>query len=224
MADVHGELRNAAARNAPCMDTGPEPEALFRSAAGAPRADSLGPPTRRPGRRVPRRTPGVGRRTTRVPQTPRPLTHRSPRWRALAVATTLVTTVAVGTTGALAGTPPAGGVSPAPVDAPGATPGGPSGEACTAAPDAFNLATAFAEAVQGFVAKQRPRYQDRYYGLDYGYSITSEDVSGTDGAVTASYHGSAYAKASGKRVTLTGTAKASFRWSGCSWVTTAFSY
>lgn len=207
------------------------------------------PPAPRPPRRVPARAPGVGRRTTRVPRTPRPLTHRRPAWRALGVAGRVAAVVATGLATAAVGTAPlpagwalawapdrTGSPSPVPVDASGTAAGDPQGAAaaCDAAPNAYNLATAFGKAVKDLIASKTPEYQDSYYGLTYGYDVSGEKLSpaGSGGAVTgtvtgtvtASYHGTAYEKASGKAVSRSGTATATFQWTGCSWAVTDFTY
>ncbi|HKI57875.1 MAG TPA: hypothetical protein VKA00_01495 [Trueperaceae bacterium] len=229
MADVHGELRTAA----PAASPEGEPVAVPVDAPC-----SRTPSHRPPARRHPVRVPGVGRRTTRVPRTPRPLTHRRPAWRALGrvtcVAAAVAATAAVGTAPALAWAPDrAGNVSPVPVDAGGASRGDPPATAatCDAGPNAFNLAAAFGRAVRDLVARQTPRYQDGYYGLTYGYNVTAEKLSGSSGGaaavtgtVSARYRGTAYEKASGKPVSRSGTATATFQWSGCSWVPTRFQY
>lgn len=196
------------------------------------------PPLVRRPRRVPTRAPGVGRRTTRERRAPRPLTYRRPAWRARGaagrVAVTLAATVAVGTTTALAWSPNGTtGPSPVPVDAGNAA--WDATASCPAAPDAFSLAAAFGMAVRDLVARETPGYRDRYYGLTYGYDVRSEDLSGVgggggpgtgtvSGTVTASYHGTAYEMRSGKAVSRSGTATATFRWSGCSWLLGSLQY
>jgi len=180
----------------------------------------------RPRYRRVRRAPGTVRPSSRLPRVPRPLTHRRPPWRALAVATTFtVATAAVGGGAALAWAPTqAGGPTPIPVGANTAAGGDPPPAAvCTARPNAFNLASVFGKTLQDRLARQKPRFQGDTYGLSYGYDITSERVSGKDGTINAVYHGTAYRKGSGRQVTRSGTAKASFQWAGCTWVVTHFS-
>ena len=84
-------------------------------------------------------------------------------------------------------------------------------------PDPAVLARDVDAAVRAFVREGVALYGNAYRDLRYRYSIVSERVDGDRAEVRIRYSGSARARLGGELVEASGTAEATFRWTGCRW-------
>lgn len=102
---------------------------------------------------------------------------------------------------------------------------GGSASACVPGdPDPELLARDVDAAVRAFVREGIALYGNAYRDLRYRYAIVSERVDGDVADVRIRYSGSARARLSGELVEASGTAEASFRWTGCRWRQTDLRY
>lgn len=95
--------------------------------------------------------------------------------------------------------------------------------ATCADPDLASLEAAFGRTLRSFVRNGRATYAGTYTDLSYSYEITSINISSSSGQVEISYSGSAQIIGGG-RERVSGSASASFEWSGCSWRRTSIDY
>ena len=84
-------------------------------------------------------------------------------------------------------------------------------------PDPSVLARDVDAAVRAFVREGVALYGNAYRDLRYRYSIVGERVDGDRAEVRIRYSGSARARLGGELVEASGTAEATFRWTGCRW-------
>ena len=91
-------------------------------------------------------------------------------------------------------------------------------------PDPDRLASDVDAAVRAFVRDGVALYGNAYRDLRYRYAIVRERIDGGEATVQIRYDGSARAISGGQRVEASGTASASFRWTGCRWQQTSLSY
>ena len=91
-------------------------------------------------------------------------------------------------------------------------------------PDPDRFASDVDAAVRAFVRDGVALYGNAYRDLRYRYAIVRERFDGGEATVQIRYDGSARAIAGGQRVEASGTATASFRWTGCRWQQTSLSY
>lgn len=91
-------------------------------------------------------------------------------------------------------------------------------------PDPDRLASDVDAAVRAFVRDGVALYGNAYRDLRYRYAIVRERIDGDVATVQIRYSGSARAITGGERVEASGTATASFRWTGCRWQQTSLSY
>lgn len=91
-------------------------------------------------------------------------------------------------------------------------------------PDEDALIDAFERVLDDWLRSARATYGSVYTDLDYGYSVTSSVVTGSQGTVAISYSGSVRAIGSGTVHEAQGDAAASFRWTGCTWSNTSVDY
>lgn len=91
-------------------------------------------------------------------------------------------------------------------------------------PDPEVLARDVDAAVRAFVREGVALYGNAYGDLRYRYSIVSERIDGDVAEVRIRYSGSARARLDGERVEASGTAEATFRWTGCRWRQTDLRY
>ena len=102
---------------------------------------------------------------------------------------------------------------------------GGSASACVPGdPDPEVLARDVDAAVRAFVREGVALYGNAYRDLRYRYSIVSERVDGDMAEVRIRYSGSARARLGGELVEASGTAQATFRWTGCRWRQVDLSY
>ena len=98
------------------------------------------------------------------------------------------------------------------------------GSGCSTHRSEASLKGAFRDAVQSFLNQAEARYGSLYRDVQYDYQIETAAVANDQGYVTASYSGSATEVASGKVDSVSGTIDAWFRWQGCGWVMSGFTY
>lgn len=86
------------------------------------------------------------------------------------------------------------------------------------------LVAAFHQTLANFLASARATYGSIYKDLKYSYTISSVAISGTRGRVVIHYHGSVVNIATGHKESASGTASATYFWTGCYWVTRSINY
>jgi len=99
-----------------------------------------------------------------------------------------------------------------------------SGCAASTEPDVGGLKGAVDRSVRDFIRSARATYGSIYTDLTYNYSVTGTSVEGDRAKVDVRYSGSVLEIATGQRHSASGTAAATFRWTGCSWVRTGLDY
>ena len=110
---------------------------------------------------------------------------------------------------------------------PGSRDGASSREGAVCVPgeaDPERLQAAVDAAVRAFVRDGVALYGSSYRELRYRYWVVQSNVDGDSAEVRIRYEGSARAVLGGQLVEASGTAHATFRWSGCRWRQTALSY
>lgn len=98
--------------------------------------------------------------------------------------------------------------------------GAPRGAAasCEAGPpDPGLLGDALRRAEDSFVDDARATYGSLYRGLSYDLDVEDRDLDGDTAVLTLDYDGSVIEIATGERIEASGTATATFRWTGCDW-------
>ena len=91
-------------------------------------------------------------------------------------------------------------------------------------PDPDRLDAALRDAEARFVADARATYGSLYRSLSYDLDVRSERIDGTRAVIELTYDGSVVEIASGNRIAASGTAEATFRWTGCGWSWTGLDY
>lgn len=91
-------------------------------------------------------------------------------------------------------------------------------------PSKATLVAAFHHTLANFLANARATYGSIYKDLQYSYQITSVGISGSRGRVVIHYHGSVVSIATGHKESASGTASATYVWTGCFWVTRSVNY
>lgn len=104
------------------------------------------------------------------------------------------------------------------------TPLGPgSSQALCGDPTESSLLAAFSRTLSGFITNAEATYAGSYTDLQYDYRITDTDITGTSGYVAISYNGSVRVIGGGREA-ASGSASASFEWTGCGWRRTSIDY
>ena len=117
--------------------------------------------------------------------------------------------------------PAAGSVSDASASAPRSA----RGAACVPGdPDPDLLASAVSASVRAFVRDGVALYGNAYRDLRYRYTIVGQRVDGDVATAQIRYSGSARPVIGGDRIEASGTAEASYRWTGCGWRQTSLRY
>lgn len=109
------------------------------------------------------------------------------------------------------------------VGAPSAAPVAPS---CSdpQEPDARLLSAAVDATVQDWLRSAQATFGSVYKDLSYSYRISGTSVNGANARASVSYSGSVTEILTGTRHSASGTARATFSWSGCRWVNTGVEY
>lgn len=84
-------------------------------------------------------------------------------------------------------------------------------------PDPGLLDAALRRAEDSFVDDARATYGSLYRGLRYRVDVEERDLDGDTAVLTLEYEGSVVEIATGERIEASGTATATFRWTGCDW-------
>lgn len=84
-------------------------------------------------------------------------------------------------------------------------------------PDPGLLGAALRRAEASFVDDARATYGSLYRGLRYDLDVEDRDLDGDTAVLTLAYEGSVVEIATGDRIEASGTATATFRWTGCDW-------
>lgn len=104
------------------------------------------------------------------------------------------------------------------------TPLGPgSSLALCGEPTESSLLSAFSRTLNSLVRNAEATYAGSYTDLQYNYRITDTNITGTSGYVAISYSGSVRIVGGG-RESASGSASASFEWTGCGWSRADISY
>lgn len=91
-------------------------------------------------------------------------------------------------------------------------------------PDESALEGALASTVREFIRSARATYGSVYRNLSYSYDVKSTTIDGDSATVVVEYSGSVTEIATGKRLSASGEASATFVWTGCAWSSTGVSY
>lgn|GEM_PF-1259986 len=97
------------------------------------------------------------------------------------------------------------------------------GQVCTepTEPTSDGISGIVDDIVSDIVRQLRATYGAQARNVSYSYSVGSVSISGNNATASVPYRGSAtYA---GERHSISGTATATFRWTGCNWVSQGFS-
>lgn len=95
---------------------------------------------------------------------------------------------------------------------------------CEDSPDADAVRGAVHDTVDDWLRSAQATYGSVYRDLSYNYQIRNVSIRGSDATVTVSYSGSVVEILTGKSHRASGTATATFRWSGCRWANTGIDY
>lgn len=90
-------------------------------------------------------------------------------------------------------------------------------------PTEASLLAAFSRTLNSLVRNGEATYAGSYTDLQYNYRITDTDITGTSGYVAISYSGSVRIIGGG-RESASGSASASFEWTGCGWRRSSVDY
>ncbi len=104
------------------------------------------------------------------------------------------------------------------------TPLGPgSSMALCGDPSESSLLAAFSRTINGFISSAEATYAGSYSDLQYDYRITDVDITGNSGYVAIRYSGSVRVIGGGIE-SASGSASASYEWTGCGWGRGAIHY
>lgn len=91
-------------------------------------------------------------------------------------------------------------------------------------PDSSLLRDAVEATITDWLRSAQATYGSVYSNLSYSYTIGSTSVSGNSARVTVRYRGSVTEILTGQRHSASGSARATFRWTGCGWADSGVEY